>query len=324
LHGAAWEVHGTFCRDETVEKARIADAVLVGAVGGPKWDSMVIEGPPAVQDGLMRLRQDLDVYAGLRPAKAYAPLLDRLPYRSEIVEGSDVMVLRELCGGAFFAEPRGRNCAQGEGLSAYDTARYSAREIERIARAGFELARRRRGRLLSTDKANVMESGKLWREIVGEVGAQDYRDVALTHFYADNAVYQLACRPRDFDVILGDNLFGDILSDQAGAIAGSLGMLPSASLAAAPKAGARCAPGIYEPVHGSAPDIAGQGIANPIGAILSLAMMFDYGFAKPEIARSLETSVEKVLGAGVRTADLGGNAGTVAMTDAIIKAYRER
>ena len=326
LHGAAWDRYCTFCRDETLARARAVDAVLVGAVGGPKWDDIVIEGPPAAKDGLMRLRQELDVYAGLRPAKAYDSLLQLTPYRAEALEGADVMVLRELCGGVYFGEPRGIEAQGDGGHRGFDSTVYTTAEIERIARAGFELARRRSGgeggRLLSTDKANVMESGVLWRQVVSEVGAIDYPDVALTHFYADNACYQLARDPKAFDVILGDNLFGDIISDQAGVIAGSLGMLPSASLACLPPEGTPAVPGIYEPVHGSAPDIAGQGIANPLGMLLSVAMMFDYGFALPAYARRIELAVEDALAGGARTADLGGEDSTEAMTAAVIRAYR--
>ena len=322
IHGASWDRYGTFCRDETLAAARKADAVLVGAVGGPKWDDLVPGGTPAEKDGLMRLRQELDTFAGLRPARAYDPLITHTPYRPELVAGSDIMVLRELCGGTFFGEPRGIEELPGGGRRGFDTTVYSSDEIERVARAGFELARRRRGKLHSIDKANVMESGILWREVVSEVGARDYPDVELTHFYADNAVYQLARDPRVFDVILGDNLFGDIISDQAGAIAGSLGMLPSASLAALPLEGGRARPGIYEPVHGTAPDIAGQGIANPFGAILSVAMMFEFGFGMKPMARRLEFAVERALSAGIHTPDLGGTARTMEVADAVIREYR--
>ena len=338
LHGAAWERYGTFCRDETVARAREVDAVLVGAVGDPRFDdyladdvSPVEEGTeagavardPADKDGLMRLRRDLDVFAGLRPARAFEALVERTPFRPEVVRGADLMVLRELCGGAYFGLPRGIERLPGGGRRAYDATVYTEAEIERIARVGFELARRRRRRLLSVDKANVMESGMLWREVVSDIGAREYPDVALTHFYADNAAYQLARAPRDFDVVLADNLLGDLLSDQAGAIAGSLGMLPSASLAGLPLSGESAKPGLYEPVHGSAPDIAGQGIANPHGAILSVAMMFEYGFALPALARRIEHAVEHTLATGPRTPDLGGEAGSTEVANAVIDACRE-
>ena len=338
LHGAAWERYGTFCRDETLVRAREVDAVLVGAVGDPRFDDYLADDgspveedaeagavarDPADKDGLMRLRRDLDVFAGLRPARAFEALVERTPFRTEVVRGADLMVLRELCGGAYFGLPRGIERLAGGGRRAFDSTVYTEAEIERIARVGFELARRRRRRLLSVDKANVMESGMLWREVVSDIGAREYSDVALTHFYADNAAYQLARAPRDFDVVLSDNLLGDILSDQAGAIAGSLGMLPSASLAGLPPHGEPAKPGLYEPVHGSAPDIAGQGIANPHGTILSVAMMFEYGFALPALARRIEHAVEHTLATGPRTPDLGGEAGSAALTHAVIDACRE-
>ncbi len=319
LHGAAWEAHGTFCRDETVAAARAADAVLVGAVGGPRWDGIAVPGGPERQDGLMRLRLELDTYAGLRPAKALACLEALSPFRPGLTAGADVLVLREMCGGAFFSLPRGLERPAGGGARGFDTTAYTSAEIARFAHVGFKLARRRRGRLASVDKANVMVSGQLWREVVDEV-AGEYPDVVLTHYFADNAAYQLVRDPRAFDVILADNLFGDILSDQAGAIAGSLGLLPSACLPGLPEPGERIA-GIYEPVHGSAPDIAGRGIANPLGMLLSVAMMFDYSFARPDIARRIEAAVTSALEAGHRTPDLGGTATSGGVTDAVISAF---
>jgi 3-isopropylmalate dehydrogenase len=319
LHGAAWDAHGTFCRDETVAAARAADAVLVGAVGGPRWDGIKVSGGAEMQDGLMRLRKELDTYAGIRPARACSALAHLTPYRPGLLDGVDVLVLRELTGGAFFAEPRGTELRAGRRY-AFDTAAYDEDEIARVAHVGFQLARVRRRRLVSTDKANVMESCLLWRRVVSEVG-REYPDVELTHLYADNAVYQLARRPAEFDVILGDNLFGDILSDQAGGFAGSLGMLPSACLCGLPDGTTR-RPGIFEPVHGSAPDLAGQGIANPIGALLSVALMFEYAFGEAEEARRVEHAVDVALESGHRTPDIGGTASSVAVTDAIISAYR--
>jgi 3-isopropylmalate dehydrogenase len=316
LHGACWDRYGTFCRDETLAKAGAADAVLVGAVGGPKWDGIAVPGGPEMQDGLMRLRHGLDTYIGLRPAKAVDCLIPLTPYRLELVRGADVMVLREMCGGAFFALPRGIETLPDGTRRAYDTAAYTETDIARFAHAGFRLAQRRRRRLASVDKANVMVSYAFWREVVGGV-AGDYPDVDFAHLYADNAAYQLARDPRAFDVILADNLFGDILSDRAGTIAGSLGMLPSACLTAMPEAGAR-ATGIYEPVHGSAPDIAGRGIANPVGMVLSVAMMCEYSFARPVLARRIEAAVTAALEAGHRTPDIGGSATTEAVTDAVI------
>ena len=320
LHGAAWDRWGTFCRDETLAAARAADAVLVGAVGGPKWDGIAVPGGPEMQDGLMRLRHGLDTYVGLRPAKAVDCLIPLTPYRPELVRGADLMVLREMCGGAFFGGPRGAETLADGTRRAYDTAAYSEAEIARAAHAGFRLARRRRGRLASVDKANVMVSYALWREVVTGV-AREYPDVAFEQLYADNAAYQLARDPRRFDVILADNLFGDILSDQAGAIAGSLGMLPSACLTAMPESGGRVR-GIYEPVHGTAPDIAGQGIANPVGTILSVAMLCEYSLARPDLARRIESAVTAALEAGQRTPDIGGTATTATVTGAVIAAFR--
>jgi 3-isopropylmalate dehydrogenase len=319
LHGGAWEKYGTFCQESTVAAAKAADAVLVGAVGGPKWDGIKVPGGPEMQDGLMRLRKELDTYAGLRPARVWPSLEHLTPYRAGLLSGADVMVLRELTGGAFFAPPRGIEVRKGRRYG-FDTAAYDEDEIARIAHVGFRLARTRRGRLTSTDKANVMESGILWRQVVTEVG-REYPDVTLTHLFADNAVYQLARRPADFDVILGDNLFGDILSDQAGAIGGSLGMLPSACLCGLPGTG-EPKPGIFEPVHGSAPDIAGKGIANPVGMLLSVAMMFDYALDLSPEARRIEAAVGAALDAGRRTPDIGGTTSTIELTDAVIDAYR--
>ena len=318
LHGAAYDRYGTFCRDETLAAARAADGVLVGAVGGAKWDKLFPEGTPAERDGLMRLRQELDLFAGLRPARAYDALLDRTPYRRELVAGADVLVLRELCGGMMFAHPRGTERLADGGLRAFETNLYSSGEIERVARVGFELARRRKGALLSIDKANVLESGALWRRLVGEIGARDYPDVALTHYYADNALYQLARRPRDFDVILAENLLGDLISDLAATLAGSLGMLPSACLARLAPEGEASTPGVYEPVHGTAPDIAGAGIANPIGCILSAAMLCRYGLARPDLAERIERAVERCLARDILTPDLGGLATTQEVTDSVI------
>ena len=338
LHGAAWERHGTFCRDETVARAREVDSVLVGAVGDPRYDEFLTGDAfrkedfgsgafasrnPLDKDGLMRLRRELDVYAGLRPARAFDALIERTPFRPDVARGTDLMMVRELCGGAYFGLPRGIEHLPGGERRAFDATVYSEVEIERVARTGFELARRRRKRLLSVDKANVMESSMLWREVVSALGASEYPDVELTHFYADNAAYQLARWPRDLDVVLADNLLGDLLSDQAGAVAGGLGMLPSASLAGLPPSGEPAKPGLYEPVHGSAPDIAGKGIANPHGTILSVAMMFEYGFALPALARRIEHAVEHTLATGPRTPDLGGEAGSAAVTHAVIDACRE-
>jgi len=317
LHGAAWDKYGTFLRAETLEAARRSDAVLVGAVGGPRWDHSSVESGPAEQDGLMKLRRELDVYAGLRPARAWDALIARTPYRAALVRGADVMVMRELCGGAFFTATRGTEALAGGGRRAFDLNEYSSAEIERFARVCFEVARRRKRRVVSVDKSNVLVAGRLWREVVGEVHAAGYGDVHLTHLFADNAAYQLGRNPTAFDLLMGDNLFGDLLSDQAGVIAGSLGMLPSASLPGLHEPG----PGIFEPVHGSAPDIAGQGIANPIGMILSVAMMLEYGFDHADAARQIEAAVETCLDQGIRTPDLGGTATTAEVTETVIRSY---
>lgn len=322
LHGAAWEQYGTFIRPETLSRARESDALLVGAVGGPQWDPIVIDGGPEEQDGLMKLRHELQTFACLRHARAYDALLGRTAFRPEVIRGADIMVMRELCGGAMFTRTRGIDDAGDRGRRGYDLNEYTEREIERFARVGFEVARRRRGRVLSVDKSNVFVAGKLWREVVDRIGNTEFPDIELTHFYTDNAAYQLCCRPTDFDVILADNLFGDLLSDQSGAIAGSLGMLPSACLAELPVGGRSEKPAIYEPVHGTAPDIAGLGVANPIGTILSVAMLLDYSAGEVAAARRLDAAVEAALKAGYATRDLGGTHSTQQMTDAVIRQFR--
>ena len=319
LHGQAWELYGTFCREETVAAARAADAVLVGAVGGPQWDNIRVPGGAEMQDGLMRLRKELDSYAGLRPARAWPVLGHLTPYRPEVLAGADVMVLREMSGGAFFTDQRGIEQRDGRRVG-FDLSLYGEDEIARILHAGFQLARRRRGRLCSAEKSNVMETYRLWRNVAGEVAAQ-YPDVAFEHMLADNCAYQLVRRPAEFDVIVADNLFGDILSDITGAIAGSLGMLPSACLHGLGGDAERPA-AIYEPVHGTAPDIAGQGIANPVGTLLSVAMLFDYSLGRPDLCRRVEGAVAQVLEAGLRTPDIGGSATSAQVTDAVIAAAR--
>jgi len=322
LHGAAWDKYGTFIRPETLTKARESDALLIGSTGGPRWDHIVIDGGPEEQDGLMKLRHELQVFACLRHARAHDALLARTAFKPEVIRGADVMVMRELCGGAMFSPTRGIDETGDGGRRGYDLNEYTETEIERFARVGFEVARRRRGRLLSVDKSNVFIAGKFWREVVDGIGRSEFPDVELTHFFTDNAAYQLCCRPADFDVILADNLFGDILSDQSGAIAGSLGMLPSACLADLPADGRSQKPAIFEPVHGSAPDIAGQGTANPLGTILSVAMLFEYSAGEAETARKIDAAVDAALNAGFATADLGGSHNTRQMTDAVIKHFR--
>ena len=322
LHGAAWEKYGSFVHSETLAKAHESDALLVGAVGAPKWDHIVIEGGPEEQDGLMKLRYELDVFACIRKARAWDALLDKTPFRANVVKGADLVVMRELCGGAMFTQTRGTEIRTDGTRRAFDLNEYSSDEIARFARVGFEVARRRRSKVVSVDKSNVFIAGKLWREVVDEIGKSEFPDVELTHWFTDNASYQLCCQPNTFDVFLADNLFGDLLSDQSAAIAGSLGMLPSASLSQLPQSGRVETPAIYEPVHGSAPDIAGQGIANPIGMILSMAMMLEYSAGEVDCARKIEASVDSALNNGCLPCDLGGSARTTEITDAIIREFR--
>ena len=317
IHGLAWKKFGTFCRDQTVETAKNSDGVLVGAVGQEGNENLPHSSDPVENYGLMRLRKELDVFAGLRPAVVSDSLLEELPYRPEVCNGVDILVLREMCGGVMFAKPRGIEVLSTTEKRGYDTASYSTFEIERLARVGFLLARRRNKRIVSIDKANVMESGVLWREVIQSVG-NEFPDIELDHMYADNCSYQLAINPKQFDVIISDNLFGDIISDQAGSLVGSLGMLPSASLPFLPTVGETCAAGIYEPVHGSAPDIYGKNIANPIGMILSIALFVEYGLGGTEESEIIRNATEKALAKGVRTKDIGGEASSEAITDAII------
>ena len=322
LHGAAFDAHGTFLQPATLVKAREVDAVLVGATGGPQWDHIVIDGGPEEQDGLMKLRHELQTFACLRHAKARDSLLAYTPFRPKVVRGADIMVMRELCGGEMFSPTRGIDDEAVGGRRAYDLNEYSEAEIARFARVGFEVARRRSRRVLSVDKANVFIAGKLWREVVDQIGRSEFPDIELTHFYTDNAAYQLCRQPTDFDVILADNLFGDLLSDQSGALAGSLGMLPSACLSDLPANGRSEQVAIYEPVHGSAPDIAGQGIANPLGTILSAAMLLEYSAGEADCARRIDAAVDAALAEGIATADLGGQHRTQQVTDAVIRQLR--
>lgn len=313
LGGASWDAHGTFCADAVAAKARAADAVLVGAVGGPEWDSIRIDGPVTETDGLTRLRIEMDVFNALRPARAWPALTPLTPFRPEIVDGADLLVVRENSGGIYYGEPRGR-----DGDRAYEISEYRIHEIERIARCAFEVARNRKGHITSLDKSNVMETGKLWRETVTRVGHEEYPDVELHHLLMDYALFAVATQPRGFDVLLADNLFGDLMSDLIAAISGSLGMLPSATLPGVARAGRPLKGGLYEPTHGSAPDISGKGIANPLGTILSVAMMFDYGFGAAPAARAIEQAVERTLEADVKTPELGGEARTVDVTNSVL------
>jgi len=316
--GAAYDAHGVPLADATMDKAQEVDAVLLGAVGGPKYDDLDFSLKP--ERGLLRLRKEMDLFANLRPAQCFDALADFSSLKADVVGGLDIMIVRELTSGVYFGEPRGVH-QEGNERVGINTQRYTESEIARVARSAFELAKRRGNKLCSMEKANVMESGVLWREVVNEVHQAEYADVELSHMYADNGAMQLVRAPKQFDVILTDNLFGDILSDCAAMLTGSLGMLPSASLGA-PMANGR-PKAMYEPVHGSAPDIAGQGKANPIACILSLAMALRYSFDQGDEATRLEDAIEAVLADGLRTADLMGPDGgtpisTSDMGDAIV------
>ena len=317
--GCAYDAHGVPLTDETMARAQAVDAVLLGAVGGPQYDDLDFSLKP--ERGLLRLRKEMDLFANLRPAQCFDALADFSSLKREVIAGLDILIVRELTSGVYFGEPRGI-FQEGNERVGINTQRYTEGEIERVARAAFDLAMKRGKKLCSMEKANVMESGVLWREVVTRVGA-DYPEVALSHMYADNGAMQLVRWPSQFDVIVTDNLFGDVLSDIAAMLTGSLGMLPSASLGS-PMANGR-PKALYEPVHGSAPDIAGQGKANPIACILSFAMALRYSFDLGDEAARVEGAVEKVLADGLRTADILGPAGGTAvstseMGDAILAA----
>ncbi len=316
--GVAYDAVGTPLPSETLQACHRADAVLLGAVGGPKYDSL----PPALRPevgALLPLRKELGLFANLRPARLFPALASASALRADIVgDGLDLLVVRELTGGIYFGSPKGRSA---DGLSAVDTCTYSRGEIERILHVGFRAARQRSRRLCSVDKANVLESSRFWREICVEISAQ-YPDVALTHMLVDNCAMQLVRDPRQFDVIVTENMFGDILSDEASMLTGSLGMLPSASLGEASSARGRGTFGMYEPVHGSAPDIAGKGLANPLATIISTAMLFRHSLGEEDAAADIEQAVAAVLEAGLRTADIApagiASVGTEAMCEAVI------
>jgi 3-isopropylmalate dehydrogenase len=283
-----------------MDKAMNADAVLLGAVGGPKWDDLPFEKKP--ERGLLRLRKDMALYANLRPAICFDALVGASSLKPEVISGLDIMIIRELTGGVYFGTPRGIEDLPDGTRRGVNTQVYTTPEIHRVARVGFELARKRGNMVCSVEKANVMESGVLWRQEVQKLHDAEYADVALTHMYADNCAMQLVRNPKQFDVIVTDNLFGDMLSDEAAMLTGSLGMLPSASLGDADATGRRKA--LYEPVHGSAPDITGKGIANPLACVLSFAMMLRYSFDLDADAMLIERAVEAVLASGKRTADI--------------------
>ncbi|CAB4346594.1 unannotated protein [freshwater metagenome] len=300
--GASIDADGVAMTDQTLEACRAADAVLLGAVGGPKWDTTDANAPRPEQ-GLLGLRKGLGLYANLRPVKAIEALVDASPLREERIAGTDLLVVRELTGGIYFGEKK-RTAEM-----ASDLCEYSVAEVERIARVAFAAARTK---VSSIDKANVLETSRLWREVVTRVHGEEFPEVELEHVLVDNAAMQLVSTPSQFDVILAENLFGDILSDEAAMITGSIGMLPSASI------GNPDGPGLFEPVHGSAPDIAGQGLSNPLATILSLAMMMRHGFGREDEASAVESAVAAALAGGLRTADLGGSATTEQATAAVL------
>jgi 3-isopropylmalate dehydrogenase len=314
--GAAYDLKGDPLPASTMELARKADAVLFGAVGGPAYDAVPRDKRP--EQAILRLRKELNLFANLRPATVFPQLADASTLRPEVVAGLDILILRELTGDIYFGEPRGVRELAGRVREGFDTMRYSETEIRRIAHAGFRAAMKRSKRLCSVDKSNVLETSRLWREVVTEVG-KEYADVALTHMYVDNAAMQLLKNPRQFDVIVTGNMFGDILSDEASMLTGSIGMLPSASLDDKGK-------GLYEPIHGSAPDIAGRNLANPLATILSAALMLRYSAGQEALARRVEDAVGRVLSDGYRTPDIFREGmrkvGTREMGDAVIAAMR--
>ncbi len=302
IGGAAIDATGTALPDATLAACRSADAVLLAAVGGPKWDT-TDPAAPRPEQGLLGLRQGLGLFANLRPVRPLPALYDASPLKREVIERTNLLVVRELTGGIYFGE-KGR--ADGR---AYDVCAYTETEIERIARVAFRAAR---SRVTSVDKANVLETSRLWREVVMRLHASEFPNIQLEHLLVDNAAMQLVAAPRHFEVLLTENMFGDILSDEAAMITGSIGLLPSASLGAD-------GPGVFEPVHGSAPDIAGRGVANPLAMFLSAAMMLRHGLAREEAAARIESAVDRALDAGLRTGDLGGTATTAAATRAVLE-----
>jgi 3-isopropylmalate dehydrogenase len=313
--GCAIDAGGTPLPEASMTLCKQAHAILFGAVGGPRWDALPQEQRP--ERGLLRLRKELDLFANLRPARCFPMLVDASPLKASVVQGTDIMVIRELTGGLYFGEPRGVERFADGGARAVNTMAYTTREIERVARTGFEVARVRRKRLASVDKANVLVVSQLWRDVVNGV-AKDYPDVTLEHVLVDNCAMALVHKPTHFDTIVTENTFGDILSDEAAILAGSMGMLPSASLG-----GPVGSIGLYEPVHGTAPDIAGQGVANPIAAILSAAMLLRYSLQRGADADRIDRAVERVLEQGHRTRDIAGAGaravGTKAMGDLVVR-----
>lgn len=308
--GAAIDAEGAPLSDETLARAKASDAILLGAVGGPQWADVERHLRPEM--GLLRIRKELDVFANLRPAFCFPSLVDASSLKPELVAGLDIMIVRELTSGVYFGEPRGIDRDQGDESFGFETSRYTKREIERVARVAFDIARGRKGRLASAEKSNVMESGLFWRETVTALHAAEGEGVELSHILADACAMELVRNPKQFDTLLCGNLFGDILSDAAAMLTGSIGMLPSASL------GVEGAPGLFEPVHGSAPDIAGQGLANPCAAILSMEMALRWSLGRADAADRVFKAVSQALETGARTRDLGGELSTSGMGDAVI------
>jgi 3-isopropylmalate dehydrogenase len=317
--GAAIEARGTPITAATLDAAKVADAVLFGSVGGPQWDKLGFDMRPEI--AILKLRQELGLFANLRPAIVLEPLVAASTLKAEVVRGLDIMIVRETTGGIYFGEPRGIETLPDGQQRGFNTDVYTTHEIERVSRVAFELARKRQNRVCSVEKANVMECGLLWRQVVTALQAREYPDVELSHMYADNCAMQLVRNPRQFDVIVTGNLFGDLLSDLASMLTGSLGMLPSATLGAPDATGRRHA--LYEPIHGSAPDIAGKGIANPLAQILSFAMLLRYSFDMEEDAAMIERACTNVLASGLRTADVMApgcaKVGTHVMGEAVIR-----
>ena len=323
--GSAYDAHGAAISDAAMDLAHKSDAIIFGAVGGPKWDNVPFEVRP--EAGLLRLRKDLDLFANLRPAICYKALADASSLKRELVEGLDILILRELTGGVYFGEPKEITDLPDGQQKAVDTQIYTTSEVQRIARVAFELAKTRKGKVTSTEKRNVMISGVFWNKVVSEVHKNEYPDMELEHILADACAMQLVRKPKQFDLIVADNLFGDILSDEAAMLTGSMGMLPSASLGAVNETtGKRNA--MYEPVHGSAPDIAGQGIGNPIAEIASFAMALRYSFNLTEEAKLIEDSISAALDTGIRTPDIMQDGmkkvGTQQITDVIISEMNSR
>ena len=315
IGGSAYDAYGSPFADETLEKARGVDAIIMGAVGGPKWDDVDYNLRP--EAGLLKLRKELDLFANLRPAIVFDALVDASTLKPEIVKGLDILIVRELTGGVYFGEPRGIEDLPDGQKRGFNTQTYTTNEIRRIGEVAFDLAKKRGNKVHYCEKANVMESGKLWRDVITELHKQKHSDVKLEHMYADNCAMQLLRNPSQFDVIVTDNLFGDILSDEAAMLTGSLGMLPSASL------GADGVAGLYEPVHGSAPDIAEQNKANPLATILSFSMALRYSLNEGALADKIDLAVQNVLNSGTRTADIMAEGcsevSTSAMGDALLE-----